>query len=106
MGRTIDSLKFYIDFLENPNESINKYNYITPGAKTDYGFDKFVYGICGETPPTDEQFSSLLKRIGELNSDKLHESITDSVVKNRGNNLRTLLGDNFSWVRIIYDTIP
>ena len=81
MSRTIDSLKIYINFLENPNESIDKYNYITPGAKTDYGFDKFVYGICGETLPTDEQFSSLLERIGELNSDKLHESITDSIRK-------------------------
>ena len=104
MSRTIDSLKDYIDFLKNPNRTTIKY--ITPGAKTDYGFDNFVYGICGVNPPTDSQFRSLLNKIGDIDSDLLHNSITDSVVKNRGNNLRTLLGDELSWVRIIYDTIP
>ena len=104
MGRTIDSLKDYIDFLKNPNVSITKY--MTSGAKTDYGFDNFVYGICGVNPPTDSQFTSLLNKIGDIDSDLLHNAITDSVVKNRGKNLRTLLGDDFSWVRIIYDTIP
>ena len=78
-------------------KTCNSYEQLTIGAKTDYGFDNFVYGILNLQNPTTEQKNKLFNQLKSYETDYLHNSIVSKT------KLRNILPEEFNWVRTIYD---
>ena len=78
-------------------KTCNSYEELKIGAKTDYGFDNFVYGILNLQNPTLEQKKRLFNQLKRYETDYLHNSIVSKT------KLRNILPEEFNWVRTIYD---
>jgi hypothetical protein len=72
---------------------------LTPAAKADYGFDPSVYILTEAPIPTQNQTQALVTRLQDFTPKELHNAL----VGDKGDGLRSLLGEGFYWVRNVWD---